>query len=58
MTDLRPAFENGNKGVSIWKTDQGYQVNVKKSDGSFSVTIAPSLDEALYKAFGQDEDLL
>lgn len=61
MIDIRAAFENGNKGISIWKTEIGFQVNLKKSDGSFGVSIAPSLEEALYKTFGQqdsDEELL
>lgn len=61
MIDILPAFENGNKGISIWKTEIGFQVNLKKSDGSFGVSIAPSLEEALYKTFGgpeEDDDLL
>lgn len=56
MINIAPAFENGNRGISIWKVDGGFQVSVKKSNGAFRVTIAPSLEEALYKTFGRQED--
>ena len=52
MIDIRSAFENGNKGLSIWVTDQGYQVSVKRSDGAFSVHISADLDAAMGAAMG------
>lgn len=57
--DLAQAFEGGRKGVSIWKTENGFQVSVKNSDMGFTVVIASTLEEALYKLFGEpDDDLL
>ena len=51
--NVAEAFANGNKGLSIWKTAHGYQVGVKRSDGSFTMGIDEDLHRALDKALGR-----
>ena len=51
--DIGAAFADGNNGLSIWRTHQGYQVNVKREGGAFSVGIDDDLHRALDKAFGR-----
>ena len=52
MKALVEAFQkHGCTGLTIWTSDQGYQVSLRKSDGqSWSIEIDEFLDDALERA--------
>lgn len=57
MLDISRALVDGNKGLSIWATDDGYQVSVKRRDtGAFVVGYGASPAQALDDALGVKDD--
>jgi hypothetical protein len=60
LLNIAAAFENAKTGVSIWRSGDKYQVRVRNSDGSFSVAIAATPQEAYQSALREveAEDLL
>lgn len=48
IVDLYPAFADGNKGLSIWRLDDGgYQVNVKSPEGGWMIGYGDTPQEGL-----------
>lgn len=46
--DVFPAFNGGNRGLSIWSLDDGrYQANVKSPEGGFMIGYGDTPQEAL-----------
>lgn len=50
--DITGAISGDNKGLSVWRTETGFQVSVKHKDGSFVVGIAATAQDALQIALG------
>lgn len=52
IVDVTPAFEDGNKGLTIYKHEKGFMVSVKTSQNGFTIGYGQTPAEALNDALG------
>lgn len=53
MIDVSFAFGDKYLGVSFWKTSDGVQVNIKKTNGGFTIDYGNTVEEAWENAKAQ-----
>jgi hypothetical protein len=53
IVDTTPAFENGNQGMTIYRTERYFMVSVKTASDGFSIGYGQTPAEALDDALGR-----